>query len=260
MRPRRVPRVLVILAALALSAPGARADDKSSCAETSLRGQEARDHRHLLDAQRLFVQCSAESCPLIVRRDCAEWLEGLKTRVPGVVVSARDAEGRDVVDVRVLVDGALVQPRLDGHIFAVDPGEHVFRFEPAGAPPIEQRVLVREGETNRLLTVDVQGPSARGAPPPDTSRGGARPVTWPTFVFGGLAIAGGVAFAGFAATAKGDLGDLRDGCGRTQTCAQSDVDAVRRDLVIANVALGIGVLALGAAIWTYVTRPEVHAP
>jgi hypothetical protein len=246
-----------------LAAPPARADDKQGCAEDSLRGQEARDAGRLLEARAIFVSCSAERCPLAVRRDCAQWLDGLSARVPGIVISARDSEGHDVVDVRVLVDGKPFLSRLDGRATPVDPGVHLFRFEPNGAPAFEERVLVREGEQSRLLTVKVPAVAETPTPPPPTHEEAmphetapSRPVTWPTFVLAGggvLAIGG---FAILASVARSDVNDLRSTCGTTQppSCAQSDVDSVHRELIVANVALGVGVLALAGAAWLFFQR------
>lgn len=228
--------------------------EKEACVDASERGQEARDARRLIEARALFTACAKETCPVPVRQDCGQWLGDVDKRLPSVVISARDAEGHDVVDVRVLVDGRLFQPRLDGRSVPLDPGEHVFRYEPASGAPIEERVLVREGEPTRLLTVKVAGGGAPAESPP------ARPVPWPTFVLGGVALLGAGSFALFASGAKSDLSELRETCGRTQSCAQADVDAVDRDLLIANVSLGVGVVALAGAVWFFLQRPEVQGP
>jgi hypothetical protein len=238
-----------MLACLAASPTALAQETRAACVDASERGQDARDARRLVEARSLFTTCANEACPQPVRKDCMQWLDDVNRRLPSVVISARDPEGHDVLDVRVFVDGQLFVARLDGRSVAIDPGEHLFRYEPLAGAPIEERVLIREGEPTRLMTVKVQ---AQGASPSATER----PIPWPTFALGGLALLGAGSFAFFAGTAKSDLSDLRDTCGRTQTCAQSDVDGVDRNLVIANVSLGVGLVALAGAVWFYVQRPE----
>ncbi|MDB5213434.1 MAG: hypothetical protein JWO86_1361 [Myxococcaceae bacterium] len=239
----------------------ARADTMESCVQASLRGQQLRDTHHLIEARSQFLSCASEACPHELSKECVRWLDDVTARMPTVSISARDEDGRDVVDVRVVVDGKLLLAKLDGAATPVDPGEHVFRYEPRTSAAVEEHVLVREGETNRLLTVHVRNAApavARAAPvflSTIETEPRARPISAPTFVLAGVGVVGVGAFAFFAATAKGKLSDLRDTCGATQSCSQGDVDAVHRDTVIANVALGVGVIALAGALWLFLQRP-----
>ncbi len=243
----------------------ARADTMEACVRPSLRGQELRDAHKLIEARSSFLACSSEACPHELQKECVKWLDEVNARLPSVSISARDEEGRDVVDVRVIVDGKLLVPKLDGTATAVDPGEHVFRYEPRTYAAVEEHVLVREGETNRLLTVRLR----RAAPEPASPRRAAldvlpgtetteqpsRPVPVPAFVLAGVGVIGVGTFAFFGATARSKLSDLRDTCGPTQSCAQGDVDTVRRDALVANIALGVGVVALAGALWLFLQRP-----
>ncbi len=231
-----------------------------ACVAAADRAQLARDERRFITARQELLACSEEACPLLVRKDCARWLEELRPRLPGIVVSVRDADNRDLVDVRVLVDGKVVTEKLDGKLFLVDPGEHVFRYEPATAAPIEERVLVREGETNRQLTIKV-GRAARSldvltpaASEPRAPR--SRPIPASSFALGGVGVIGVGGFAFFAESASRNIHEMRDTCGLTQGCAASDVDSAREKLLIANLALGVGVLALAGAVVLYLARGE----
>jgi len=48
-------------------------------------------------------------------------------------VRAEDTTGADTLAVRVTIDGQLLAETLDGKAVPIDPGEHVVRFELAGA-------------------------------------------------------------------------------------------------------------------------------
>ena len=63
------------------------------------------------------------------------------------------------------VDGQVVEERLDGKAVPIDPGEHVVRFETAGANPgQEAELLVTQGEKNRKVVASFLPPKV--APPP----------------------------------------------------------------------------------------------
>jgi len=60
------------------------------------------------------VACSNPACPAVVKRDCDQWLTEMDASLPSVVVAARDATGRDLVDVRVTIDGTVLTQSWDG--------------------------------------------------------------------------------------------------------------------------------------------------
>jgi hypothetical protein len=71
-------------------------------------------------------------------------------------------------------------------------------------------------------------------------------------VLGGLSVASFGVYAGFGVAAKSAVDDMRAGC--APTCASSRVDDARRDLVVANVAFGVGAAALGAGAIVLLVR------
>ena len=232
----------------------ARADDVEVCAGASEEGQELRDRGRLRAARERFVTCAAERCPAIVRKDCAGWLASVEEKLPSLIVRARDTEGRDLVDVAVTVDGEPIAERLDGRALVVDPGSRTLRFAIAGAPEVTRTLLLREGEKGRVVDV-VLGVMGRegggtGAGGAADAGGAARagsgfsvPVSG--WILGGLSLAGFGALAGFGLSAKSAVDDMRAGC--APACSPERVDVARRDMILANVGLGVGVLALGAA-------------
>ena len=226
-----------IVFALFCASP-ARADDVDACASASEKGQELRDQAKLRAARDLFVTCAAERCPAVVRKDCAEWLASVDDALPSVALRARDAAGRDLTEVRVTVDGEAVTERLDGRALVLDPGAHTFVFSAAGVPEVTQKLLLQEREKGRLVDVVLGGAA------PAKERGFSVPSA--SLVLGGASLASFGAMAAFGWSAKSAVDDMRATCvGR---CDQGRVDTARRDMIIANVALGAGVAALGAAV------------
>lgn len=243
-RPRRsaLGGVSLAIAALALplAAPApARADDVEACASASEKGQELRDQGELRAARDLFVECAASLCPAIVRKDCAAWMSQVDERLPTVAIRARDAEGRDVSDVRVSIDGEVLAERLDGRALAVDPGTRTLRFARAGAPEVTQTLLLREGEKGRLVDVVL------GAPPPRPERAFSVPASG--WALGGVSVAAFGVGVGFGVSAKTAVDDMRAPGGCAPYCEPARVDGARRDMIVANVLIGVGAAALGTA-------------
>src|SRR6187399_530690 len=142
--------------------PPARADEVAACVKSAENAQTERSAHRLRAARQRLLACAQSSCPSVVRNDCANWLSEVDQLMPSVVVQARDSRGIELFDVRVTVDGEVVANHLDGLAVAVDPGSHVFLFEADGAPPLQQQLLIREGEKGRAMPITLAAP----APPP----------------------------------------------------------------------------------------------
>jgi hypothetical protein len=256
--------LLAVAAGLAASSPGAaRADQTDACIEASVRGQELRDQGKLLAAREQLLVCGVQSCPRVLQKECSEWLAEVEARTPSIVIGAVDAAGRDTADVKVTLDGAPFLARLDGQAQPIDPGAHRLSFEHAGSATLEQQVILREGERRRVVTVrlpPLAPPLAPSAPPaapaaPAAAAGPGRALA--VVGLGGLAVASGVTFAVLGLGARGDADHLRTTC--APACDPGDVDAVRAKQIGANVALGAGVLAAGAAAVLVFTWPAPSA-
>ena len=142
----------------------ARADEKSTCLEASESAQHAKLEGNLRSARASLLVCSREICPAVVRQDCNIWLSEVTASLPTVVVAARSPAGADLSDVRVSVDGEPFTEHPDGKSRAVDPGLRVFKFERAGESQ-EIRVVVRQGERDRLVEVTFGSPAAKTPEP-----------------------------------------------------------------------------------------------
>lgn len=257
----------LLAAAAAVTAhagPGGSAQ-KEACVTAFVKGQELEKAGKLVESRAELVTCGRDACPEVVRRDCLQVLQSVEASMPTIVPGARDGSGNDIVDARLSMDGTVLATRLDGKAIAVNPGPHALRFEKAGAAPVERQIVVRVGEKNRIVTVDFSGTrppaappggSGTAAPPPDSTaspgspEAPARPTPVGPIVVGALGLAAVGVFAGLGIKGKDDLAGLRATCGQTHSCAPAEVDAVKGTLIAADVSLGAGVLALGAAtIW-----------
>jgi hypothetical protein len=228
--------------------PAADAAPKAECVSQLDRAQSLQSARKLRDARSSYLACSAPSCPELVREDCTRSLVELDSALPTVVFSAR-ADGHDVTDARVLLDGEAVASALDGHAVALDPGSHVVRFERTGGGVSEVRLIAREGEKNRSVSVTFMSATPPEKPKMESGRFPVLPV-----ILGGtgLLALGGSFYVRLNADSDADR--LRSSC--APSCDQSSRDALSDKLVVANVALGVGVgaLALAAATWLFDPR------
>jgi hypothetical protein len=247
------------------SSSAALAADQTSlaCIKAAEDGQAARDRGALLHARELFAACAARECPDVLRRDCSGWLEEARKQTPSVVVQAHDAAGRDVLAAKAIVDLVVRQSQLDGTAIELDPGPHVVRVDAARSEPVETRVVLAAGEKNRPIVVTVaslptpEAPAARGAENFPRLEGTARPpvdgisqskrLPVAAYAFGGAGVVALGVFGYFGTRGMLDADHLRATC--VPNCQTADVNAVRTKLVVADVALGVGLVSLAVATW-----------
>jgi hypothetical protein len=239
----------------------AAANEGEACGAAAERGQQLRDEHHYAKARVELLSCMRDVCPDFVRKDCTDWLAALDVSQPTIVVGARDSKGQDVVAVRVLSDGTQLATSLDGTAVRIDPGQHTLRFEVNDGRFVEQKVLIREGEKNRAITVDLSGAKTPASPatPPSPEPTAPTRSTFPTgpVVLGGVGLAAIGVFAVLGSTGMSDLSHLRSTCGVDHSCSQSAVDGTHTKLVVGDIALLGGVLAVaGAGTWYLVSRPS----
>jgi hypothetical protein len=235
-----------------MSETHARADvTKAACVDAHARAQEHRLAGRWRKAQEDLRTCAQAECPQPVTEDCTRWHSELTKQMPSVVFVAKGPNGDDTLDVHLVVDGTSIAERLPPTALELDPGEHTVTLEHSGWKPIEERIVVREGEKERKVTLRFELPSRESAVRARPSR-----AALPILVLGAGIVATGIG------TTFGILGRSREldlansPCGHTGTCAPSDVDVVRRDYWILGIAGGIGLVAIGLGIWQLVTRPD----
>src|SRR3954467_14389164 len=102
------------------------AGDRAACFDAASKGQSLRDQHKLLEARDAFRICSQRDCPTSMQSDCTGWLNVIEKSIPSVVLSAKDATGRDVLGATVTLDGQPTATKLDGTPLSLNPGPHNF--------------------------------------------------------------------------------------------------------------------------------------
>lgn len=252
--------------------PSAPPPDKETCVASFDRGQRAQSDRALRRALGDLIVCAQESCPTVLRADCAGVLAEVRSALPTIVFAADDGNGHELTDVKVFAGAELVASKLDGRAIAVDPGAVELRFEVPGLTPLVTTRTIREGEKSRVIRVSLAGAAGaapiaasdahgeamldRGAPPP--ARRSTLGWVLPTSL-AGVGLAGlGVALV-MRLRFDGRVDDLRGSC--APDCSQQQRSDLSGTLVASNVALGAGIsaLALGVATW-FLTAPPSSSP
>jgi hypothetical protein len=228
-----------------LAPAGAHAADKELCGTSYLDAQRARKRGALSQAKEHALTCLRE-CSESAQPDCAAWLEEIERSMPSVIVVPQRG-GVDVPDAVITVDGRRIEDRA--RAVELDPGTHSVDVT-AGARRVTHEIVVREGEKQRRIVIalaEERAPSSSSARPPSDAAAPAY-IPWPSWLFGGLGIAGALTFAGFAAYGASEEAAL-EGC--SPRCFPESVDDVQRSYVIADVALVTSVVAAGAAVAAY---------
>jgi hypothetical protein len=280
-RPSRA--LLVGILALAAGPSVANADvSKAECIDANAKAQDARREGRFSDARLLLLQCAVTACPDLVRDDCTRRFDELEKAQPTIVFDTKDASGRDVIAVKVTVDGKPLAERVVGLPLAVDPGEHTFTFTESGLPPVTQTFAIKEGVKNRHEVIVLGGsapttpqaapvpPSAPALsaappppaamesgpptpPPPSTEKPAVSGIPWRTvgWVLGGVGLAGigvGTVFGLEALSTKSQHCDANGTCTPAGTAAKAYQQATvsTTGLVAGGVLLagGLGLVVL----------------
>jgi hypothetical protein len=263
---REAHRLLSLGVACALFAPTrARAadDDKARCVEAYEDGQRARKHGRLLSAQQSFSLCASDVCPVVMHADCSRWSEELDPQVPRVTIELSDPDDNTLDGARLSLD--LGEERsLDEEPIRLDPGQHSLTLRRDGYRDSRQQVAVARSDRLKLHVVlepvstppSVTPPPVASAPrrlasPADS--GG--PSLLPALVAGGVGLAGVASFAYFGLSARSEDRAL-DGC--SPHCSVESTERIRRDYLLGNVSLGVGLASLTVAgAWLVLApRPE----
>jgi hypothetical protein len=236
----------------------AAAPDTGACIAAFDHGQRLKTDRKLRRAQTELLVCTQETCPSVLRADCAGVLRNVQAALPTIVLAADDGEGHDITDVKVLVGSEVVAQKIDGRAIEFDPGTYDFRFERADAAPITVHHVLREGEKNRAVRASfAKKPTSLSTttrPMPDVTERDVIGYAIPASLAGLGVIALGV--AGFSRLKfDSDVDGMRSRC--APECTQSERSDLSSTLVMSNVSLGIGIGALALAVgsWFFLAPP-----
>jgi hypothetical protein len=176
-------------------------------------------------------------------------LQKLDAVTPSIVVRAEDESGNDVTDVAVSSGPDLLVNSLDGMAIAVDPGEHVFTFQRPSEAPVTQTLTIARGEKFRAIDVKIGSRPTLALPTAASAQGGSGMSSERWAGGASLIGVGVVGLAGFTWLGLKARSRERDLNVCKPNCSDGYVKSVETRYLLANVSLGVGVAALGAAAW-----------
>ncbi len=245
--------------ARAQEAPPAAQPAGAACEASYEKAQTDRLAGHYVSAQAAALSCSQIQCNQAIVRECLRLYESLQQDTPTLVFSARKAEGGELIDIKVEMDGKQILDGITGRPFPVDPGPHQFTFIDPVRGRQETTESARVGDHARVVEVTFPDPNAKEAPAAGPGAPGAdhpvaahkKPaVPVMTWVLGGVGVAGFAAFAGFRLSGVGDYNHYNATC--SPNCNPSDIDPVRTKFLLSYVSLGIGIAGAAGAGLVYV--------
>jgi hypothetical protein len=266
-RVRRLLAAALSASLVGALAPCARGDD-AACINAVEQGLTLRQKGQLREALKVLAACGDASCPAELRTECAQRIDAIDHAMPTIVLAAKDGSGNDLYDVKVTMDGSLLMASLDGRPISVDPGEHDFVFETDGQPPLEKKLVLREGEKNRAESV-VLGPpppapppvpaptslvpAPAPAPPPESSWSTQKTLAIATGTVGIVGVGLGAMWGAFAMSAQNDE---KNNCSSKTACPEPN--QASEDYKFANlnatgstiaISAGAALVATGVVLW-----------
>jgi len=243
---------LAALSLLVFAIPGVASAGKKECADAFVQAQQLKQDGALKKAREQLLICAKDECMAAVRKDCLGWLDEVAASMPSIVIDAKGPDGKETFDVKVSIDGEVVSDKLDVKAIELDPGTHKLVFELAGREPIEREVILRQGQKNKSIEVSFAkkaaepkaAPEPEPAPEPQPER--KAPVL--AYVLGGVGV---VALAGtgyFWLGSEAKKSDL-EASKCEPNCDQGDVDAIKRQRLFGDIALGVGLACIGTAAY-----------
>jgi hypothetical protein len=275
----RILSVAALIGAAVAVSPPARADNPSigDCLSATEASTKLRSQHKLKASRAQLMVCSSATCPAEIRQECSHRMDEVNSAMPSIVFAVKNQAGKDVVAVKVTVDGQVVADHLDGSALPIDPGAHEVTIEAEGQPAVTESVIVHEGEKDRreTITVGTPGPTTTGpstgtgpaTPPPGGEKpaeggggNGLRIVGLVTAGVGGVGLVLGGVFGAMASsawnTAKKDCPSFSN-CNST---AMNDHNTATTDATISTVGfIAGGVLAAGGLTLFFVA-PKGNAP
>lgn len=241
----------VVFAVASVSSPALakRPSVAVQCAQTAEEGQRSRAQGALRAARESFLTCARKGCPRAVQADCARWMEEVTESQPTVVIHAYGKNKAEIETPHVSVDENDVV--LNGMALPLDPGPHVIRLQ-TDEGTTEQRVVLTEGEKNRVVSLSLAPKETPPPPPPPIQKSPPIPVL--TYGLGGAAIVTlgtGVVLWGLGAS---DHSALAASCAPGGTCARSAVSSARTELVVGDLLVATSVLLAAGAAYFFLNR------
>ena len=225
------------------------------CVQSHTQSQVLRQQGKLMESRSALVSCSSATCPGVIRRDCARWVEEVQAQIPSVAFRASLA-GEELTNVKVFVDGALIFERLEGKALELDPGVYQLRLVmPAPIQPVEQKLVMTQGEPLRIVSVEFSRPTG-SVPPGNEARADTQtPTPLATYVLAGVGTAAAISGVAWTLSTLTGENELEASC--APGCPDEMIDIVRQRALLADISWGLSAASFITAAAFYFLRPEV---
>lgn len=245
---------LTLIGSLSLCSTVSRAQTADGSCAAVAQTEAMRAEGQYRKARAALLECVNAQCGGDVRRRCAAALQKLDAVTPSIVVRAEDSDGNDLTDVSVALGDEQLASSLDGMAIPVDPGEHRFAFTREGHAPVVQTLKIERGEKFRPIEVVIGStpalPPAAGA----AASGTASTERWVAAgTLLGVGLVGVASFIWLGLRARAGE-QVLERC--KPECSVGRVESVERRYLLANVSVGVGALALGAATYLLLSAPS----
>lgn len=232
-----------------------------ACARQHEAAQVERMGDHLQQARDALLACAHEQCPSVIRSDCITWLGEVRALIPTVVFEALGDDGL-LTDVEVRLGDRVVLPRLDGRPVEMPVGFADFSFTRPSGERKTVRILLRQGETNRIVSVDFRTPPAPPAPEEPLPRAPemvkVRPIPTSVWLLGASTLVALGAGASLGTVAKVKEGEAGSSC--APNCASGVVSEIKDFALAADIAFGLAIVTGVTTTIVYLGRPTVMVP
>ena len=240
------------LVLLALATRAGAADRVQECIGEHVEAQLLRNQGRLVQARARLADCATPACPALVRNECAALEREVDAALPSVIPEALDARGQPTSEPTLSVDGSSELLALDGRPVALDPGQHQLRFQYADGRVRDVTLVLAEAEQGRRVLGDFREKTQS-----DGARDGARDGrgwTNAAYVSAGVAafaLGGFTYFALSGHAVQSELERCKPSCEN-----RSDLDRMRSRYLVADLSLGIALVAIGVGAYAWSQRPE----
>ena len=237
-----------LFAALVFS-PSLASAGAMECISAHADGQVLRKSGKLSEAREKFSTCVRDTCPAVIRKDCATFSAELDAVQPSVVVVAQDPAGGLLQNASLSVDNGV--RAIAGDTVLLDPGAHRVDVSLPDGRHESAQFLLRESEHSRIAV------TMKLAPSDTQTRSGFAPSE--SYAFGGVAVAALASFSYFGLRGRSKESEL-DECSKTHTCSGSDVHEMRRLYLAADVSLGVSLVSFGLGTYFFVRHNQAASP
>lgn len=231
----------------------------NDCAQKFESAQTLRKDGKLKAAAEALIACSQPNCPTFIAKECTAIYSEVQSSLPTYTLRATEGRDKLITEVRVYLDGELISEAIDGRAVPIDPGVHDFRFVAKGKPEQSTKVLVAEGEKNKIVSVDFAPPEERAAPvainvtepvtPVDLGKERKSGPPLGAYILGGVGLAAIGAGVVLRVVADKDFDDAERSC--APSCSQSKTDSIdmKYNLSMASFAVGGAAIVGAGVIW-----------